>query len=173
MHEVARRAGVGQGTLYRRFEHKGALCSALLYESMRRFSDGFRARIEDGELADASALDRLSALLAGIVRFNEDNAALLGAIRESGGERQPGGQYRSAFYRWLRATVAALLERATEREEIRHPDVECVCDAILAPLNIDLYLFQRRDLGLEPDRILRSLESLLLDGLRGADYPST
>lgn len=90
-------------------------------------------------------MDLLSGLLAGIVRFNEDNAALLGAIRASGGERDPGAQYRGPFYRWLRDAVAALL----------------------ASLNIDLYLFQRRDLGLAPDRILRSLDALLMDGLRG------
>lgn len=164
MHEVARAAEVGQGTMYRRFEHKGALCSALLYESMQRFSDELRERIETRE----SALDGLSELLAGIVRFNEENAALLGAIRASGGERDPGGQYRSPFYRWLRATVAALLERAVGRGEISHPDLESVPDAILAPFNIDLYLFQRRDLGLAPDRILSSLRALLLDGLRGS-----
>ena len=28
MHKVGRAASVGQGTLYRRFEHEGALCSA-------------------------------------------------------------------------------------------------------------------------------------------------
>lgn len=164
MHEVARAAEVGQGTLYRRFEHKGALCSALLYESMQRFSDELGESIEARE----SALDGLSELLAGIVRFNEENAALLGAIRASGGERAPGGHYRSPFYRWLRATVAALLERAGGRSEIPPPDLESVPDAILAPLNIDLYLFQRRDLGLAPDRILDSLQALLLDGLRGS-----
>ncbi|CAN5196029.1 hypothetical protein BH24ACT16_BH24ACT16_15850 [soil metagenome] len=45
--------------------------------------------------------------------------------------------------------------------------MEALSDALLAPLNIDLYLFQRRDLGLAPDRILRSLDALLMDGLRG------
>lgn len=173
LHEIARAAGVGQGTLYRRFEHKGALCSALLYESMRRFSEEFRGRVESGDLARRAALDPLCGLLASIVSFNEDNAALLGAIRASGGDGSSGGQYHSPFYRWLRATVAALLERAAERGEIPQPDLESVPDAILAPLNIDLYLYQRRDLGLSPEHILGSLQALLLHGLRGADYPST
>jgi AcrR family transcriptional regulator len=167
MHEIARTAGVGQGTLYRRFEHKGALCSELLYESIRRFSEGFRERVEEGGLSGGTALEGLSELLAGIVRFNEENAALLGAIRTSGGERDPAAQYRGPFYRWLRAVVATLLSRAVEGGEIPDVDTESLPDAILAPLNIDLYLFQRHDLGLEPDHILRSLQTLLLDGLRG------
>ena len=30
MHEIARAAGIGQGTLYRRYAHKGLVCMALL-----------------------------------------------------------------------------------------------------------------------------------------------
>ncbi len=33
MYEIARSAGVGQGTLYRRYAHKGELCGALLHEA--------------------------------------------------------------------------------------------------------------------------------------------
>ncbi len=36
MHEIARSAGVGQGTLYRRYADKGELCGALLSESLHR-----------------------------------------------------------------------------------------------------------------------------------------
>ncbi len=38
MHRIGRVAGVGQGTLYRHFEHKGALCSALLAEEIGELS---------------------------------------------------------------------------------------------------------------------------------------
>jgi hypothetical protein len=46
MHEVGRAAGVGQGTLYRRFEHKGVLCSALLAEQIEDFYEGTWERVE-------------------------------------------------------------------------------------------------------------------------------
>ena len=39
-------AGVGQGTLYRRFEHKGMLCSALLAEQIEDFYEGTWERVE-------------------------------------------------------------------------------------------------------------------------------
>ena len=46
-------------------------------------------------------------------------------------------------------------------------DVDCVADFLLAALNVDLYLFQRRELGMDRERIVASL-SRLLDGLRAA-----
>lgn len=46
-------------------------------------------------------------------------------------------------------------------------DAPPVDDFVLAPLNTDLYLFQRHELGMEPARITGVLRGLLLDGLRG------
>jgi AcrR family transcriptional regulator len=166
MHEIGRTADVGQGTLYRRFEHKGALCSALLRERVERFSEEVRARLEDeGE----PALERIAWLLDRLADFTEKNAPLLGAIRDAAGGERRTEVYRSPFYGWLRACVVALLWRAVERDEaLSDLDVECAADAVLAPLNIDLYLFQRHELGMEPERITVALRRLLLDGLRAA-----
>ena len=72
--------------------------------------------------------------------------------------------YRSPFYGWLRGTVAALLRRAVEGGDVRAVDVEYVADFLLAALNIDLYLYQRRELSMNRERVLGALEDLL-DGL--------
>ena len=45
-------------------------------------------------------------------------------------------------------------------------DTECLADTLLAGLNIDLYLYQRHQLGMERERIVGGLRSLL-DRLRG------
>lgn len=163
MYEIGREAGVGQGTLYRRYEHKGALCLALLYESTEYFAEEVRKRLEEGE---EPVLGQLEYLLTRLAQFNEENAPLLGAIRDAAGGSRRFAPYQNPFYQWLRATVAILLERGIERGEIPALDVEYSSDAILAPLNIDLYLFQRRELNMEPERITSSLRNLLLDGLR-------
>ena len=163
MHEVGRAAGVGQGTLYRRFEHKGALCLALLFEGV----EGLYERARRCEEAGGPALEQLMGLLEDLALFNEENAPLLGAIRDSVGGERRSEMYRNPFFGWLQATVVALLGRAVDEGEARESlDVEGVAGAVLAPLNVDLYLYQRRELGMERGRIVAAIRGLLLDGLR-------
>ncbi len=164
MYEIGRAAGVGQGTLYRRFEHKGALCSALLAEQIEDFYEETWERME---VEERPVLARLAWFLDRLAGFNERNADLLGAIRDAadGGRRVE--MYRNPFYAWLRATIVALLRSAEEGGETRSGlDLECVADTLLAALNIDLYLYQRRELGMSRGRIIAAIGSVL-DGLRG------
>ena len=163
MHEVGRVAGVGQGTLYRRFEHKGALCSALLAEQIEDFYEETWERVEAEE---RPALARLAWFLDRLAGFNERNADLLGAIQDAAGGERRVEMYRNPFYGWLRATVVALLRRAEEGGEMRPDlDLECAADTLLAALNIDLYLYQRRELGMDRGRIVAAVSSVL-DGMR-------
>ena len=164
MAEVGRAAGVGQGTLYRRFDHKGALCAALLRDRMGQFAEEAGLRVEDEA---EPALERLVWFLDRLAQFTEEDAPLLAAVRGPVGGEHRSGVYRSPFYGWLRAAVAALLARAVERGEAPDDlDVEVAADAILAPLAVDLYLFQRNELGISRERIVGALRALLLDGVR-------
>ena len=162
MHRIGRAAGVGQGTLYRHFEHKGALCSALLSEEIEGFVGEMRRRIE----GRGPALGRLKWFLGWVARFNEENGSLLGAIRgaSAGGRRVE--LYGNPFYERLKNTVVGLLDEAVGGGEVSPDlDTECLADTLLAALNIDLYLYQRQQLGMERERIVGGLRSLL-DGLR-------
>ncbi len=165
MYEIGREAGVGQGTLYRRFEHKGALCSALLGEKIEDFQEESRRRVG----SRGAALGRLKWFLGRSAKFNEENGALLGAVRDSavGGRRIE--MHRNPFYEGLRELVAELLDEAKETRHMRADlDSECLADTLLAALNIDLYVYQRQELGMERERIVGSLRSVV-EGFRATE----
>jgi AcrR family transcriptional regulator len=164
MHQIAQAAGVGQGTLYRRYEHKGLLCMALLGDSIEQVRHEICAALAAG--ADSKpALALLDDLLSRIVAFNEENGPLLGAACQSGRGDPRGAWYLSPIYDWLHRTVASLLQRAAAGAELSPLDVDYAADAILAALDIDLYLFQRRVRGFTPERIVRGLRRLCHEGL--------
>ncbi len=161
MHQIGRTAGVGQGTLYRHFEHKGALCSALLSEEIEGFVEEMRRRTE----GRGSALGRLKWFSGRVARFNEENGALLGAIRDSAAGGRRVELYNNPFYERLKGTVVGLLNEAADGETSPELDTECVADTLLAALNIDLYLYQRHQLGMGRERIVGALRSVI-EGLR-------
>lgn len=163
MREIARAAGVGQGTLYRRFAHKGELCAALLGESAR----DLRAEIEErtGPASGLPVREQIEYVLRRLIRFNEENAPLLAVMGDAAFGPRRTSLYEGPLYGWLRAAVAEALRRGAERDELAPLDAEGAADAILAPLAIDLYLYQRQICGFTPKRIEMALRRVLLDGL--------
>jgi len=164
MHEIARAAGIGQGTLYRRYAHKGLVCMALLDEGFRRLHAGVSVRLADtGE----PALAQLDFLLTSLVAFTEANAPLLGAVADAACGERRGEDRDNPFHTWLHATVTTLLERAVATGEIPPLDIAPAADIVLAPVAIDHYLYQRQHHGYPAERILASARRVLFDGLRG------
>ncbi|MDQ6660717.1 MAG: TetR/AcrR family transcriptional regulator [Chloroflexota bacterium] len=166
MHQIARAAQVGQGTLYRRYAHKGLLCMALLNESLVHFQQEILAYLQqEEETVTVSALEQLNAVLVQLIGFNEANAPLLGAAVDGACGNRRTSPYQSSFYLWLRQIVMALLQHAIVREEIPHRDIEYTADLVLAPLAIDFYLYQRQELGFTQERIASGLQQFLFHGL--------
>lgn len=158
MDEIAREAAVGKGTLYRRYAHKGELCQALLDENTRRLQGEVLDRLRDtGE----SAVGQLEYLLACLAAHNDENAELLCAVHDAALGPRRDELYRSAAYEWRHMTTLALLRRAVARGELPPLDADYLADALLAPLDIAFYLFQRHARGLSRERIVAGLTRLL------------
>ena len=159
MEEISRAAGVGKGTLYRRFPNKGLLCEALLDEPTREFQ---RWTMELVGEPGGGPLLKLDRFLDGLVRFTEGNLDLL-----YGGEEPLWGatclaRFTSPAYDWRRWTVLGLLRAAAREGEIDEGlDLEYLATALLAPLEVDLYYHQRRVAGLPTGRISAGLRSLV------------
>lgn len=165
MHEIARTAKVGQGTLYRRFAHKGALCMALMADRIDAFCSEFETTVQTAG-DHVPPLDLLALLLERLAVFNDEHTPLMNAVLDAAAGLRRGEAYASPFYRWLRALVVDLLERAAQRGELAPLDIECAVDMLLAPLAIDTYHYQRHVRGQSRERIVATLQALFLGGAR-------
>ena len=159
MEEISREAGVGKGTLYRRFPHKGFLCQALLDEPTREFQ---RQTLEIVGEPGWNAIEKLDVFLDRLVLFTDENLDLFYGGNETlqGAERL--AQLSHPARDWLRSTVLMLL-RTADREGVLRDDLDLyyLATALLAPLEIDLYYHQRRVQGYSKERISSGIRSLV------------
>ena len=151
MEEIARASGVGKGTLYRRFPHKGFLCQALLDEPTRHLQEQTLEVLREPGM---TAVEKLDVFLDRLVGFTAENLDLLYGGNEPlcGADRLE--RFSHPAYDWRRSTVLGLLRAAVnERDVDGGLDLEYLATALLAPLEVDLFYYQHRVQGLPAERI--------------------
>jgi AcrR family transcriptional regulator len=159
MEEIARASGVGKGTLYRRFPHKGFLCQALLDEPTRHLQE---QTLEILREPGTSALEKLDDFLDRLVAFTVENLDLLyGGIEPlCGADRLE--RFSHPAYDWRRSTILGLLRTAVSEGDVDGDlDLEYLATALLAPLDVDLFYYQHRVHGLPSWRISSGVRDLV------------
>jgi hypothetical protein len=158
-HHARDSEGIGKGTLYRRFAHNGFLCQALLDEPTRHLQE---QTLEILREPGTSAVEKLEAFLDRLVAFTVENLDLL----YGGNEPLCGVDCLERFshpaYDWRRSTVLGLLRAAVNEVDVDGGlDLEYLATALLAPLDVDLFYYQHRILGLPAARISGGVHDLL------------
>jgi AcrR family transcriptional regulator len=159
MEEIARASGVGKGTLYRRFPHKGFLCQALLDEPTRHLQE---QTLEILRRPMTPAIEKLDAFLDRLVAFTAENLDLLYGGNEPlcGADRLE--RFSHPAYDWRRSTVLGLLRAAVSEGDVASGlDLEYLATALLAPLDVDLFYYQHRVQGLSAERISDGVRALV------------
>jgi AcrR family transcriptional regulator len=158
MEEIARAAGVGVGTLYRRFPDRGELIKAVNLDNFIRLAELAR-RVEREEPDPAVALTSLLRSVLELrlsITMTAVSARAHWAIQDSPSI----AEHRDE----LIAVVGRLLRRAQEGGAIR-PDIE-IGDVLLAPVLVSRLASSADDeLG---NMVFRRLFVLMMDGLRAA-----
>jgi AcrR family transcriptional regulator len=154
MDQIAAAAGVGKGTLFRRFGDRAGLAQALLHEQTSALQeDMIRGPAPLGP--GAPPRDRLHAMARAQLALLERHADLILAA-ESG---RPGARYMTPATQFLRTHLAVLLRDADPRL-----DSELVADVLLSPLTADSFVYWRRVRGHSLDEILAAFVTVV-DGL--------
>jgi len=159
MEEIARASGVGKGTLYRRFPHKGFLCQALLDVPTRHLQE---QTLEVLGEPGTPAAEKLDAFLDRLVAFNVENLDLLYGGNEPlcGADRLE--RFSHSAYDWRHSTVLGLLRTAVNEGDVDGGlDIEYLATALLAPLDVDLFYYQHRVLGLPTERMSGGVRDLV------------
>jgi len=154
MDDVAKAAGVGRATLYRRYPDVRSIAEALLDEHERQLQE--RLLRGDPPLgpgpggpSSPSPSERLAAFYAAMVELLEAHLPLVLGV-DAGAARLSVGSYR-----FWRAHVRSLVVAAAGSD-----DPDALVDPLLAPLSAEVYQHQREQLGLSPERITAGLALL-------------
>jgi AcrR family transcriptional regulator len=154
MDAIAAEAGVGKGTLFRRFGDRAGLARALLEAREAHLQDSF-IRGEPPLGPGAPVLDRLAAFAAARMELLELHGDVLLAAESGGPGMRFGGPH--AMHR---AHVTGLL-----REVMSEDEAEYAAEALLGCLTAEHHLFLRRVRGLgleEAQARFRALAERLL-----------
>jgi AcrR family transcriptional regulator len=142
MDAIAAEAGVGKGTLFRRFGDKAGLAGALLDERERELQE----RILRGPAPlgpDAPATDRVTAFVAAYLDYVHGHLDLVRMSEQA----SPGARYRIGAYRFWHRHLAILVGAAAPAL-----DADATAHLILAGLGADVQ-HALREAGMSPERI--------------------
>lgn len=160
LHEIARRAGVGVGTVYRRFPDKQSLVEALFEDRIDEV-----VGIAEEALREPDAWTGLSAFLHRTCELQARNRALHQLVFSSVAGPRCAAEGRER----IAPLVARMVARAQEQGSVR-PDV-AVFDVGMVRNTLGLFIDQTGEDGAE---IWPRLLAIALDGLRaeGCERPA-
>ncbi len=176
MHQIAQAAGIGQGTLYRRYSNKADLCRDLIRERHARFATELQSWLEAS--TGSSALTRLEGVLARLLHFINASMPLLQAIvatelcdvmadeecdESIRRRRSPASQ--DHLFHWMHDLLAGLLVDAVAQGEIASLDTDYTADMMLVAMNPLHLRFLQAECGYTLERIVEGLRHIFITGI--------
>lgn len=159
MHQIAKMAGVGQASLYRRYSEIGDICIEIVREECQPLFDEVQVYLD--QASDTLPLERLYQVIVRLVSFIDAKNSWLNPVNRSTPGYRP---LQSPLFKWMRNISRDLLYEAIRIEEIGEVDVLYTVEALLSVLqNIDIL---EQDQEFEIKRIIEGLQRIFIEGLK-------
>lgn len=164
MHQIAKTANVGQGTMYRRYTNKGDLCLDLMQDHFHAFKDETIKYLQVSK--SKSVKERLQTVFKKQLYFLEKHSHLIEAIHSSTMcENTKKPFYEASPYVFIQTIVRSLLEEAINTEEARPLDADFTAHMLIASMNPKIYLFLRQKKGYTSGEIIEKFNRTSLEPL--------
>lgn len=143
MHQIAKSAGIGQGTLYRRYSNKSDLCMEMMKGNFNQFSKEIELYLLEAE--HVSVQQRLRDIMRKIVIFVDKESSWLGVVQSSNHQQQSKFDFfQTPPYHFLHNVLSGLLIEAIDKGLVHPIDPEYTAHSIIAVQSPHMYM-QLRD----------------------------
>ncbi|TXK84396.1 TetR/AcrR family transcriptional regulator [Paenibacillus sp. N3.4] len=163
MYQIAQEAGVGQGTLYRRYSHIGEIYTDLLHTTTSQFINSLESSLSAPE--EGKALNQLANIIRRIIDFVDEKANILSVITSVHTEKHSFTLHKKPIFVRLRSIMETLIQQAIDQGEIQELDVTLTVNALIASLSPEQYLYHREILGYNKERFTAGICRLFVKGI--------
>ncbi|QHW33509.1 TetR/AcrR family transcriptional regulator [Paenibacillus rhizovicinus] len=160
MHQIAKSAGVGQGTLYRRYSSKAELCMELLAESFGRFMNSIEQYFEEAEAAGASVREKLEGFISRAIAYIAKEIEWFSAITPAAVCAEDRMDlYKSEPFVYVVGKLKGLFDEAVRNGEARCPDTDFAAFMAATSFDVDVFFYLTKDRGLSVEQIQQKFVS--------------
>lgn len=162
MHQIAKTAGIGQGTLYRRYSCKAELCIELLMDSFVQFADENDRYLTAA--AEQPVRERFETFLSTWIDFITGKVHWLNAIKPS--TLCPDDHdkiYRSPPFLYVTGVIKRLLDEAISTGTIVSVNTKFAAFSIVSSISPESFLFLHNSEHLTTEQIKGHFTSFYLD----------
>jgi len=149
MDDIAAAAGVGKGTLFRRFGDRAGLIGAVIASRLEPLQQSVRGA---QDAVGSSPQQRVLDLLDAVLRFKIENRHLMAAAEDAG----LGNPYQAEHYGWWHENLRVALDPLPGVH-----DAGFTAHALLAAVRADLVVYLIDDQKLAPEDLRASLSTYI------------
>jgi AcrR family transcriptional regulator len=156
MHQIAKTAGIGQGTLYRRYAHKGDLCLDMLQDYGYQLIQQVTAYLEENK--EAPAVEQLRGIVDRWIDAIEEKADLIIAMESKMNcEDDRGSFFRSPMYLFFRDKISELVARMSDSSDLPLPiNPDFAAHTIICSMSPVGYYHIKEEQGFTKDEMKQS-----------------
>ncbi|MFC5407404.1 TetR/AcrR family transcriptional regulator [Cohnella soli] len=161
MHQIAKTAGIGQATLYRRYAHKGDLCLDMLQDFGKTLLADLETYLEDNR--DLPPVERLSGIINHWIDAMEEQSELILEMESKMSCNDKNGNFfLSPIYRYFRSKISAIVSEIATAKPTPLVDCDFAAHLIICSMSPIGYFHLKQEKNLTVDEMKQQYRRLNL-----------